>query len=101
MYSDTGGSQAEVRTVTITELIWEGRYDEKGNLKPADKTILAFQVVEAVNGSKAEGEKAQRDWVTKLAQDTERRDMLIWGFGTLSTLFCFQYTQGGGGHFWK
>jgi len=63
----------------MSELIWEGKYDEKGNLKPADKTILPFQVVEAVNGSKAEGEKAQRDWVTKLAQDTERRNILIWG----------------------
>ncbi|MDP2896202.1 MAG: hypothetical protein Q8Q12_06545 [bacterium] len=38
----------------MTELVWNGKYDEKGNLKPVDKTILPFQVVETVNESKAD-----------------------------------------------
>jgi hypothetical protein len=63
----------------MTELIWNGKYDEKGNLKPVDKTILPFQVVETVNESKADREKAQRDLFIKQAQDSEWRNILIWG----------------------
>ena len=63
----------------MTELIWNGKYDEKGNLKPVDRTILPFQVVETVNESKADREKAQRDLFTKQAHDSEWRNMLIWG----------------------
>ena len=36
----------------MTELVWNGKYDEKGELKPVDRTILPFQVVETVNESK-------------------------------------------------
>ncbi len=63
----------------MTELIWQGKYDEKGNLKPVDRTILPFQVVETVNESKADRDKAQRDLFTKQARDSEWRNMLIWG----------------------
>jgi adenine specific DNA methylase Mod len=63
----------------MTELIWNGKYDEKGNLKPIDRTILPFQVVETVNESKADREKAQRDLFTKQAHDAEWRNILIWG----------------------
>jgi len=63
----------------MTELIWEGKYDEKGELKPVDRTILPFQVVETVNESRADREKAQRDLFTKQARDSEWRNMLIWG----------------------
>ncbi len=38
----------------MTELIWNGKYDEKGSLKPVDRTIPPFQVVETVNESKAD-----------------------------------------------
>ncbi len=61
------------------ELIWEGKYDENGELNPVDRTILPFQVVETVNESKADREKAQRDLFTKQAHDTEWRNMLVWG----------------------
>ena len=37
----------------MTELVGNGKYDEKGNLKPVDRTILPFQVVETINESKA------------------------------------------------
>ncbi len=63
----------------MTELIWGGKYDEKGELKPVDRTILPFQVVETVNESKADREKAQRDLFTKQAYDSEWRNILIWG----------------------
>ena len=63
----------------MTELIWQGKYDEKGNLKPLDRTILPFQVVETVNESRADREKAQRDLFTKQAHDSEWRNILIWG----------------------
>ncbi len=63
----------------MTELIWGGKYDEKGQLKPVDRTILRFQVVETVNESKADREKAQRDLFTKQAYDSEWRNILIWG----------------------
>jgi len=63
----------------MTELVWNGKYDEKGELKPVDRTILPFQVVETVNESKADREKAQRDLFTKQAHDSEWRNMLIWG----------------------
>ncbi len=33
----------------MTELIWNGKYDEKGELKPVDRTILPFQVVETIS----------------------------------------------------
>jgi adenine-specific DNA-methyltransferase len=61
-----------------TELVWEGKYDQKGDLRPVDRTILPFQVVETVNESKADREKytlfraqgeSPPDW----------RNKLIWG----------------------
>lgn len=62
-----------------TELVWAGKYDEKGQLKPVERTILPFQVVETINESKADREKAQRDWLTGQARDTTWRNKLIWG----------------------
>ena len=62
-----------------TELVWAGKYDEKGQLRPVERTILPFQVVETVNESKADREKAQRDWLTGQARDTTWRNMLVWG----------------------
>lgn len=62
-----------------TELMWAGKYDEKGQLRPVERTILPFQVVETINESKADREKAQRDWLTGQARDTTWRNKLIWG----------------------
>jgi adenine-specific DNA-methyltransferase len=62
-----------------TELIWAGKYDEKGELRPVERTILPFQVVESINESKADREKAQRDWLTGQASDSTWRNKLIWG----------------------
>lgn len=62
-----------------TELIWAGKYDEKGELRPVERTILPFQVVESINESKADREKAQRDWLTGQARDSTWRNKLIWG----------------------
>jgi len=68
-----------VKGVTKTELVWKGKYDENGELRKVDRTILPFQVVETVNESKADREKAQRDLFTHAARDDKWRNMLIWG----------------------
>ena len=71
-------AMAEKSRMRSPELVWAGKYDEKGELKPADRTILPFQVVETVNESKADREKAQRDIFTKQAEDSQWR---IFGIG--------------------
>jgi len=68
-----------LKEVTRTELVWAGKYDEKGQLRPVERTILPFQVVETVNESKADREKVQRDLFTLLPRDDTWRNMLIWG----------------------
>ena len=50
---------AKKRDINRTELVWAGKYDENGELKPVERTILPFQVAETVKGSKADGEKAR------------------------------------------
>jgi len=68
-----------MKGITRTELVWVGKYDEQGNLRPVERTILPFQVVETVNESKADREKAQRDLWTLMPRDDTWRNMLIWG----------------------
>jgi DNA modification methylase len=68
-----------MKGITRTELVWVGKYDDKGNLRPVERTILPFQVVETVNESKADREKAQRDLWTLMPRDEAWRNMLIWG----------------------
>lgn len=68
-----------MKGITRTELVWVGKYDEEGNLRPVERTILPFQVVETVNESKADREKAQRDLFTLMPRDNTWRNMLIWG----------------------
>jgi len=68
-----------LKEVTRTELVWAGKYDEKDQLHPVERTILPFQVVETVNESKADREKVQRDLFTLLPRDDTWRNMLIWG----------------------
>jgi len=68
-----------MKNITRTELVWVGKYDEQGNPRPVERTILPFQVVETVNESKADREKAQRDLFTLMPRDDTWRNMLIWG----------------------
>jgi len=68
-----------MKGITRTELVWAGKYDDGGNLRPVERTILPFQVVETVNESKADREKAQRDLWTLMPHDDTWRNMLIWG----------------------
>lgn len=68
-----------MKGITRTELVWVGKYDEQGNLRPVERTILPFQVVETVNESKADREKVQRDLSTLMPRDDTWRNMLIWG----------------------
>ena len=68
-----------MKEITRTELVWAGKYDDQGNLRPVERTILPFQVVETVNESKADREKVQRDLWTLMPRDDTWRNMLIWG----------------------
>jgi DNA modification methylase len=68
-----------MKGITRTELVWVGKYDEQGNLRPVERTILPFQVVETVNESKADREKTDRDLFTLMPRDEAWRNMLIWG----------------------
>jgi adenine-specific DNA-methyltransferase len=68
-----------MKGITRTELVWAGKYDDGGNLRPVERTILPFQVVETINESKADREKAQRDLWTLMPHDDTWRNMLIWG----------------------
>jgi len=68
-----------MKGITRTELVWVGKYNDEGNLRPVERTILPFQVVETVNESKADREKIQRDLWTLMPRDDTWRNMLIWG----------------------
>jgi DNA modification methylase len=68
-----------MKGITRTELVWVGKYDDEGNLRPVERTILPFQVVETVNESKADREKTERDLFTQMPRDDTWRNMLIWG----------------------
>ena len=59
--------------VNRTGLYWPGKKIE------VERIILPFQVVETINESKADREKAQRDLFTKQARDDLWRNKLIWG----------------------
>lgn len=39
--------------VTRTEIVWPGKYDENGELVPARRVNLPFQVIERVNETRA------------------------------------------------
>jgi len=68
-----------MNTAGRPELVWPGKYDEQGNPRPVERTILPFQVIETINESKADREASQRDFFTKQAQDKTWRNRLIWG----------------------
>ena len=58
----------------MTELIWNSKHDENGNLKPVDRTILPFQVVETINGwnrVRPRG-RSRKGWLSSIAQRKRR-----------------------------
>lgn len=63
----------------MTELIWKGKYDSSRKRKAIEKTVLPFRVVETITESRADRENAQRDLFREQAQQSEWRNMLIWG----------------------
>jgi hypothetical protein len=40
-----------------TELVWEGKYNDEGNLRPIERVPLPFQVIETINQSRATREQ--------------------------------------------
>lgn len=66
-------NEAKANKVNQTGLYWPGKRTE------VERVILPFQVVETINESKADREKAQRDLFTKQARDELWRNKLIWG----------------------
>lgn len=70
-----------------TELVWSGKYDEKGKLEPVEKVNLPFQIVEAVNApriGKAEEDRQLSlfDFYDAKEGDTFEegwKNKLIWG----------------------
>src|SRR5438046_2143463 len=61
----------------MTELIWEGKYDEAGRKVAPLRVALPFQTVETVNESAQERQRMLDLWGT--GRDTEWRNRLIWG----------------------
>ncbi len=61
----------------MTELIWEGKYDEHGRRRAPLRVALPFQTVETVNESAQERQRALDLFST--GRDPEWRNRLIWG----------------------
>jgi hypothetical protein len=61
----------------MTELTWDGKYDDQGRKVAPPRIALPFQTVETVNESAAD-----RDWMQDLfasGRPTDWRNRLIWG----------------------
>ena len=61
----------------MTELIWEGKYDDQGRKVAPPRIALPFQTVETVNESAADRERMQD--LFAVGRPTEWRNRLIWG----------------------
>ncbi len=61
-----------------TELIWQGKYDEQGQLNLPERVSWPFQTIETVNESKFDREK-QRDLFYQKKDETGWKNRLIWG----------------------
>ncbi len=61
----------------MTELIWDGKYDEKGRKVAPPRIALPFQTVETVNESAADRDRMQDLFAS--GRPTEWRNRLIWG----------------------
>ncbi len=69
-----------------TELVWEGKYDDAGNLRPIERIALPFQVIETINQSRATRERepllAGLPPLPLFEGEVERpswRNKLVWG----------------------
>ncbi len=61
----------------MTELIWDGKYDEKGRKVAPPRIALPFQTVETVNESSADRDRMQDLFAS--GRPSEWRNRLIWG----------------------
>src|SRR3989442_10657398 len=61
---------------TKTELIWDGKYDAKGNRVAPLRVALPFQTVETVNES---AQDRQKNLFQAFDQEKPWRNRLIWG----------------------
>ncbi|MGH7548929.1 MAG: hypothetical protein ACREMM_12245 [Gemmatimonadales bacterium] len=61
----------------MTELIWEGKYDDKGRKVAPPRIALALQTVETVNDSAADRDRDQDLLASR--RPTDWRNRLIWG----------------------
>jgi adenine-specific DNA-methyltransferase len=61
----------------MTELIWEGKYDDKGRKVAPPRIALPFQTVETVNESAADRDRNQDLFAS--GRPTDWRNRLIWG----------------------
>lgn len=63
-------------TITVTELIWEGKY-KAGNKQRPVRIALPFQTIETVNESAQDRQRMLKLFAT--GRDPEWRNRLIWG----------------------
>src|SRR5690349_14651233 len=61
----------------MTELIWEGKYDEQGRKVAPPRIALPFQTIETVNESSADRDRNLEMFAT--GRGAEWRNRLIWG----------------------
>ena len=61
----------------MTELIWDGKYDEHGNKTAPSRVSLPFQTVETVNETAQERQLALD--LFSAGRDSAWRNRLIWG----------------------
>ena len=57
------------------ELIWDGKYDGQGRLRPVERVALPFQTIEVIN----EPREMTLESCWSVRQDAEWRNKLIWG----------------------
>lgn len=56
------------------ELLWDGKYDEQGRLRPVERVALPFQTIEVIN------EPREKTLLSGMrGEDTGWRNKLIWG----------------------
>ena len=75
-----GVAKRDYPTIRVerTQLVWPSKFDQAGNVRPVEKTILPFQVVETVNESKADRE-ASLLFRQRGEEPEGWRNRLIWG----------------------
>lgn len=61
----------------MTELIWEGKYDQQGRKVAPSRIALPFQTVETVNESAADRDRMQDLFAA--GRPTDWRNRLVWG----------------------